>query len=345
MLRGLFVLVVPAAVFFGHTKRYSNPTTSMEGTVMAGDRVLVSTWDYGLRVGSTRFPGLGRPRNGDMLVFNYPEGDTVVIGYENQSYYQLVRMYSRERILDNHVLTRQDTSGRPVAKLPIEGIETRSVGDREPRLGRCIAGPGESLHLEKGAVFVNRVEQPIPQNGKYDFQLELSGVLNHLMLRDRFGVSEEDFSMLKHVGRLPLKPEHVAEFKKMEPVDSIERRYTPRGHYSEGDEAFWPIFPNDSDFDWTDDDLGPVWIPKAGGTIRLDARNFTLYRRVISAYEGHGVTQRGDRVLIDGQPVVSYTFRQDHYWMMGDNRHRSHDSRYYGFVPFDHIIGKLLLTW
>ena len=105
------------------------------------------------------------------------------------------------------------------------------------------------------------------------------------------------------------------------------------------------LFPQDSEYTFTADNFGPIYIPKKGETLDLTIKNYPLYKRVIGEYERNTITSRGNQILINGEVATSYTFKQDYYWMMGDNRQNSIDSRYWGFVPFDHVVGKPVLVW
>jgi signal peptidase I len=142
---------------------------------------------------------------------------------------------------------------------------------------------------------------------------------------------------------IPLTAENAIKMKAFGNVVSMTRQNKERGAYTAKDG--WPIFPNDPRYDWSEDNFGPLWIPKAGATLPLTLENLPLYRRAIEVYEHNTLEVKGSTILINGVAATSYTFRQDYYWMMGDNRHRSQDSRYWGFVPHDHVVGKAVLVW
>jgi signal peptidase I len=135
----------------------------------------------------------------------------------------------------------------------------------------------------------------------------------------------------------------AAQVGRFDNVVGVRRQDHPEGFYDSY--GSWPIFPNHPDFHWTEDNFGPIWVPRKGGTVELNARTLPLYRRAITLYEGNTLEERNGGILINGAAATTYTFKQDYYWLMGDNRHRSQDSRFWGFVPHDHVVGKAVLIW
>jgi len=138
---------------------------------------------------------------------------------------------------------------------------------------------------------------------------------------------------------MPLIDANAEEISKMSNVLSVEKRIKPQGRY-ESD-----VFPHNERYPWNLDNLGPIWIPKKGVTIKIDIKNICFYERIITAYEGNDLKIQNNDIYINGEKTDEYTFKMDYYWMMGDNRHDSLDSRYWGFVPEDHIVGAPRFVW
>jgi signal peptidase I len=138
---------------------------------------------------------------------------------------------------------------------------------------------------------------------------------------------------------IPLTDEKAEQLRGFSNVLSVNKYQTPENEYN------FQIFPHDSNYKWTLDNFGPLWMPFKGATISLTTKNLPLYRRIIEAYEGHSVMVRDGVVYIDGQEATEYTFSMGYYFMIGDNRHVSSDCRYWGFVPEDHILGKPKFIW
>lgn len=337
VLLGLLVLL---GLIKSHLHFYSIPTSSMEGTVPQGSHITISGLTYGQRVGDIRLPGLRQPQRNDLVVFNFPEGDTVVLGFPNMDYYQLARMCGHSTLLEEEQVIFTSPDGR-ILKRPTGGIEVRSIHEKEPYLKRCVAVAGDTVSITQGIVSVNGQAEVFPEQGRYDHIFILSDRFNLRRLEEDHRIRAED---VQGIGAgsviIPLSPATAGTLEHFRNVVSMTRESKPRGAY--GAKDFWPIFPNDPRYDWSEDDFGPLYIPKAGVTLQLTEKNLPLYRRVIEVYEHNTLETRGEDILINGVKVTSYTFQQDYYWMMGDNRHRALDSRFWGFVPFDHIIGKVV---
>ncbi len=342
------VWVTILRIFF--FENYTIPTPSMEKTLLVGDYLTVSKVAYGPKMANTpisfplvhntlpfsktkksyvewiarpyhRLKGLGRVERGDVVVFNFPEGDTVFLDPAIANfYYDIVRAYGRERAL----ATYGPTQVRPVDK-------------RENYVKRCIGLPGDSVQVIDGQVFVNTVAQaPIP-GMQYNYRIRTDGTgLNPGVLQG-LGVSFSDIGSGNTSGvyNLPLTAENAERIARFGNVTEVARdESTASG-----------CFPHDRRNSWTPDNYGPIWIPRKGARVELMLENLPLYERAIRTYEGHDLEVRDGMIYIDGSLSTSYTFSMDYYWMMGDNRHNSQDSRFWGFVPEDHIVGKPLFVW
>lgn len=368
----LFAVIVATTFRVLTFEAFTIPTESMEKSLLVGDYLFVSKLSYGPRMPMTpvtfpfthhtlpltehtpsfttwfslpyfRLPGFGKPERGDAVVFNFPEGDTVVANYQNMSYYQLLRILGRKTLVEKGYWMGRDASGRPT-RSETGGILVRPVDKQENYIKRCVGVAGDSIEVRDGVVYVNGEAEPLAPTGQYAYDFKLNSAFNSVRLKEDFDISLADQKENTPTSaNMPLLATTAEELRKRRNVVSMERQNKPRGFYTAQDH--WPIFPNDPRYDWTEDNFGPIWVPKAGATVKLTLEDLPLYRRAIEVYEHNTLDVQGNDILINGVKADSYTFQQDYYWMMGDNRHRSQDARFWGFVPFDHVVGKAVLVW
>lgn len=217
-------------------------------------------------------------------------------------------------------------------------VISRPVDRRENYVKRCVGLPGDTLLIKDKEIYLNGQKNKQPDNVQFNYMIYIKeGQAIDVEYCHSIGISQEDVMGYSMYGSLPLTNEMVKLLRKQVLwVDDVVPVPAPEGDI---------LYPLNRDYGWTRDNYGPIWIPAKGETVELTIENVAIYERPICAYEGNTLWVKDGKIYINGEQTTSYTFKMDYYWLMGDNRHNSEDSRYWGFVPEDHVVGKPLFVW
>jgi signal peptidase I len=352
---GLFAIIAATLIRTFLIEAYTIPSGSMEGTMLINDYLFVSKVSYGPRLPMTpiaiplvhntmpffggksyidgiqwdyhRLPGFGKVERNDVVVFNFPNNDTAMLDNPANDYYLDVRMSGREAVWN-----RTDIITRPVDK-------------KENYIKRCVGISGDIIEVRDGIVFVNGKQGALFPHQRMDYRVMVKPGFaplpnfiddNHITYKGR----EEKTSALV----MEMENETVPVFSKVEGVVSISPYVEVKGIVSPYPQDL--VYPqNPALLKWNKDNYGPIMIPKKGTTINLSPENIAIYRRDIQVYEKNKFEVKEGKCFINDKEATQYTFKMNYYWLMGDNRHNSLDSRFWGFVPEDHVVGKASFVW
>ena len=360
----VFAVFAAAFIRMFLIEAYVIPTPSMEGSLLVGDFLFVSKAHYGIRTPMTiamfpllhntipfigtesylkkpslkynRLPALTDVKNNDPIVFNYPEGDSVYITPR--------RVFSVHDVKRNPQLTQ--INKYLAREIRDNDLRIRPIDKRDHYIKRCVAIPGDKFEIKDRQIHINDKPAENPTSMQFRYLVGSPQKFNQKKL-ESWGISADPtigdvFSSQRPTG---LVYSMVMSKKQKENIQSLGKNINIEPAPQEPDPE--RLFPFDKriNANWTVDNYGPITIPAAGATIQLQDTTIALYRRIIDVYENNDFEQKGGKFFINGKEATSYTFQQNYFWAMGDNRHSSEDSRMWGFVPEDHLVGKPLFIW
>jgi len=319
----IFAVVAATIIRAFIIEAYTIPTSSMEKTLLVGDFLFVSKFHYGPRV--------------PMTPVAFPFAHHTLPGTNMKSYSEIIKLpYYRLPKLQN--IERNDIV---VFNWPQEDF--RPVDKRENYIKRCVGVPGDTIEVIAGILHVNAKDGYRPEKMQYQYFVQTDGSnINPKALQDLDVTDGGRIPSGKGLYLLSLTEQTKEVVKKFTNVKDMERKLAPKGEV-EMQRYYFP--PDLEKFPWNVDYYGPVVVPKKGATVQLNMDNIAIYERIIALYEHNKLEKKDNKIFINGEEANSYTFKMDYYWMMGDNRLNSEDSRFWGFVPEDHIVGKAWIIW
>lgn len=339
-----FAVIAATLVHTYFMQPYTIPSSSLEKTLLVGDYLFVSKFHYGARVPMTT---VAAPMLHDTLPIinkksylyedDMEKRDQALV---NKLQLPYMRLPGFQKIKRNDIVVFSwpaDTV-QQFFKTPDKRIR-KPIDKRSNYVKRCVGIPGDTLSIIDGYVHINGKRTVLPDRAKpqYLYTVKTNGSFSKGAIK-RFNVREGG-PVRQGEYRFFLTEKEAAIVEKNPIVISITKELAPAGNYNTS------VFPNNIAFNWSSDNFGPIYIPEAGKTVTIDLKSLPLYKKIIAEYEHNDLVVNNEDIYINGKKVTSYTFKQDYYWMMGDNRNNSEDSRYWGYVPFDHVVGKPVMIW
>ncbi|RXP63554.1 signal peptidase I [Lutibacter sp. HS1-25] len=327
-----FAIIAATIVHTYVMQPYTIPTSSLEKSLLIGDFLFVSKFHYGARAPMTT---IAAPMVHDSLPF---VGTKSYLSKPQLPYFRIPGFQDIKR---NEIVVFNwpvDTVRffRDRSKIHID----KPIDKKSNYVKRCVGIAGDSLEIKDGYIFINGKQTVLPDRTKTQYihkVVTAEGQQLSPTLLKRLEITEGSYQADYYI--LNLTDESAAKLRNNPVVKSVTKQLTPGGDYDAS------IFPHDPQYPWSVDNFGPIYIPEAGKTVALNSKSLPFYKRIIEEYEKNDLTVNGDEIYINGKLADSYTFQQNYYWMMGDNRHNSEDARYWGYVPFDHVVGKPVFIW